>query len=573
MLRSALLLALALSGTAGESDPLAAALTRMRDPDAVVREAAALALGRAGDARAVPLLAEQIVNHIGMGNREAVTILGWLGAAALPALKDLLAHADPFCRTEALRAAQDLGPVAAPLAADIAARLADENRYVRRHALIALRRIGPAAAPHVAAIGKHLGDWLNGPHAARAIAASADVAAVRATLGGPQAALMLSALSEEPAAAPQVLDAILPHLDDATRRAAALGALGAAGTKAAAHVARVVALITDEPDAAAAALARIGTPADALPALIAVATSGGERPNWRTAVIDAAAACPGDAGRDALASLAQDAKAPGGFRLHAIRALAKRDAARAGDAAARLAADKDTRTVRAALNFIAAGAPALKEFAARKEPEIVLIAATRAGDTAPLAAAVAPLAEVPAKERKTRETLLGVVAEAIRYAPTALPVADALKRVPQPPPRPGAPPPPDEPIEAGLTRAVLAGMARNQPLAQAHAPAIAQLIASRNAGVRLSAAAVAVRHGLAGAEAGAHALAQGLASEHDGERMAAIGAVEALGAAAAKPYLPALERALRADDWRERSTAEQALTRVPGATETTGDES
>ena len=553
MLRSALLLALALSGVAGESDPLAAALTRMRDPDAVVREAAALALGRAGDARAVPLLAEQIVNHIGMGNRDAAMVLGWLGAASLPALKDLLAHADPFCRTEALRAAQELGPVAAPLAGDIATTLGDTNRYVRRHALIALRRIGPAAAPHAAAISTHLGDWLNGPHAARALVATGDLAAVRAGLGGAAAGGVLTALGDEPAIAAQVLDAILPHLDDAARCSAALDALGGAGPAAAPHVARVAALIATAPESAAAALARIGTPAAAVPALLAVASTGGDRPTWRNAVIDAVAACAADAGRDGLATLARNTAAPAGYRLTAARALARRDAALAATAAAGLAGDKDVRAVRGALALLPAGAPELEAFAARKEVEIALIAATRLGDVDGLAAALTPQPGIAAKERKARDGLLSIIAEAVRVAPPTLAVGTAL-----------------DASEPALTRAVLGGLVGNAALARAQAAGVTALIAHPDHQLRLAAAAVALRHGLGDATAAA-VLRAGLASVRDAERLAALAAIGGLGATGAS-LQGEVERCLRADDWKERSEAEAALARIRGSTDATGDD-
>ena len=55
-----------------------------------------------------------------------------------------------WVRTRAAEALGRLGPAAAPVAAQVAALLADSEAYVRRSAAVALGEMGQAAAPFAA---------------------------------------------------------------------------------------------------------------------------------------------------------------------------------------------------------------------------------------------------------------------------------------------------------------------------------------------------------------------------------------------------------------------------------------
>ncbi len=79
-------------------------------------------------------------------------------ASAVPALTQLLTHADPAVRWNAARALGKVGDASKPAAAAIVAQMADPVALVREHAAEALGDIGPAVAETVPDLAKCLAD-------------------------------------------------------------------------------------------------------------------------------------------------------------------------------------------------------------------------------------------------------------------------------------------------------------------------------------------------------------------------------------------------------------------------------
>ncbi|MEM4359453.1 MAG: HEAT repeat domain-containing protein, partial [Candidatus Bilamarchaeaceae archaeon] len=109
------------------------------------REGAAEALGKIGDARAVPVLIDALKDKDRYVRYEAAEALGKIGdARAVPVLIDALKDKDRYVRYEAAEALGKIGDArAVPVLIDA---LKDKDRYVRYEAAEALGKIGDARA-------------------------------------------------------------------------------------------------------------------------------------------------------------------------------------------------------------------------------------------------------------------------------------------------------------------------------------------------------------------------------------------------------------------------------------------
>jgi len=81
----------------------------LQDEDSSVRQCAALAISRQGDERAVPALIQSLSETDSLMVRLAANALVAIGAAAVPALLDLLRDGTPVTRFEAVRALALIG--------------------------------------------------------------------------------------------------------------------------------------------------------------------------------------------------------------------------------------------------------------------------------------------------------------------------------------------------------------------------------------------------------------------------------------------------------------------------------
>ena len=184
-------------GEIGGRAGVAALFEALRDASEAVRASAAQALVRVGPAAGdVPALAGALDNPDGYVAAFAAWSLGNLGAAAEPAVPDLvrllarddtnavvaaalarvgpaakaavpelvkaLASDDDGRRWRAARTLGRIGPAAEPAVAALTGALSDPNSVVRAHAARALGRIGPGAMPAAAALQRATGDRESG---------------------------------------------------------------------------------------------------------------------------------------------------------------------------------------------------------------------------------------------------------------------------------------------------------------------------------------------------------------------------------------------------------------------------
>ncbi len=127
---------------------VAALVTALADPDADVRQAVEQALPKLGKA-AVPALVTALHNDKPGQRRQAIHMLGAIGAdagAAVPELLPLLLAPD---KGLAEPAAQALGGIGAPALPALTTAAANDQSAVRSLALDALERIGVPAAPRL----------------------------------------------------------------------------------------------------------------------------------------------------------------------------------------------------------------------------------------------------------------------------------------------------------------------------------------------------------------------------------------------------------------------------------------
>jgi len=292
-----------------------------------VREAAAAALGRIGDAAAVPGLLAALRDESRQVREAAAEALGEIGAPAVPGLLAALRDADWRVRRAAAAALGEIGDAAA--VPGLLAALRDESWQVREAAAAALGEIGAPAVPGLLAA---LGDesWQVREAAAAALG----------EIGAPAVPGLLAALGDANANVRQAAAEALGQIGDATAVPGLLHAL----RDAEARVRR----------AAAAALGEIGAPA--VPGLLAALRDAEARVRRAAAAtlgeIGDAAAVPGllaalgdadaDVRRAAAEALGQigDAAAVPGL-LHAlgdadedVRQAAARALGQIGDAAA-----------------------------------------------------------------------------------------------------------------------------------------------------------------------------------------------------------------------------------------------
>ena len=135
--RRTVVLALATSGDSAAVRP--SLIAALRDPEPVVRMAAARQLARAGDEQAIPILSELVKD-----SEEAAPALAELGDSGMQALTQLLATGDTLQRT---RAATALGKINRPeAAAALRQALADDNAAVHGQAAYSLAELRDAAA-------------------------------------------------------------------------------------------------------------------------------------------------------------------------------------------------------------------------------------------------------------------------------------------------------------------------------------------------------------------------------------------------------------------------------------------
>lgn len=120
----------------------------LRDPNARVRQLAALALGEIGEPSeaAVPDLAKLLDNQPDAVSLEAVTSLAKIGPAAVDPLIQALSSSQPRIRLLAMRALGDIGPEAEAALPHLAEMLGDEDRNVANEAIRTLADLGPQAS-------------------------------------------------------------------------------------------------------------------------------------------------------------------------------------------------------------------------------------------------------------------------------------------------------------------------------------------------------------------------------------------------------------------------------------------
>ena len=314
------------------------ALEFLASPDPDLRTRGAALLGSAGPAAAkaaLPRLSALAADKTITDSRDRTNVVRALAQIAWPDCRDLFvrliagADGDPVGADAAISALEQMGPAAAPIAADLAAHI------VRSDVARTLGAIGPDARAAVPALVKALGDPATASNAAEALAgiglpdeataaaaipalarlaagtdafaaygatgalAKVDrplppaVAALRAALGHAymparrEAALGLGALK---AATPEVVAALTDRLADPEEqiRAAAATALAEFGDAARPALARLRERAKTDTDpaarvAAAEALWRVGNEADLAAPLLAAAVSDNDGPEWPAA--------------------------------------------------------------------------------------------------------------------------------------------------------------------------------------------------------------------------------------------------------------------------------------------------
>jgi HEAT repeat protein len=258
-------------GRIGDAAAVPGLLAALGDADADVRRAAAKALGEIGDAAAVPGLLAALRDADWRVRWAAAKALGEIGAPAVPGLLAALRD-ESWQVCEA--AAEALGEIGAPVVPGLLAALRDADWRVRRAAAWALR-IGDAAAVPGLLAALRDAYWRVREAAAKALGEIGDAAAVPGLL-----AALRDAYADVREAAAKALGwigdaAAVPGLLAALRdaywrvREAAAKALGWIGDAAA--VPGLLAALRDASWyvrwAAAAALGRIGAPA--VPGLLA----------------------------------------------------------------------------------------------------------------------------------------------------------------------------------------------------------------------------------------------------------------------------------------------------------------
>ena len=181
--------------TQSAPEALAPLLAALSDPAAEVRAAAALALGNeqlyptaAPHAPLVDALGSALADEDAPASLAAAQTLADFGAAALPALPDLLRgleHPDPARRLACVEALGSIGPGAQPAVEALSARLDDPASDVRREVARSLSAIGPGASPALLALAGAVNDEAAPVRDAAERAIQVIAAATRATHPAP----------------------------------------------------------------------------------------------------------------------------------------------------------------------------------------------------------------------------------------------------------------------------------------------------------------------------------------------------------------------------------------------------
>jgi HEAT repeat protein len=384
-----------------------------------VREAAAAALGRIGDAAAVPGLLAALRDESWQVREAAAEALGEIGAPAVPGLLAALRDAEEDVREAAAKALEQIGAPAVP---GLLAALRDAEEDVREAAAEALGEIGDAAV--VPGLLAALGD---ADERVREAAAAA-----LGQIGAPAVPGLLAALRDESWQVRGAAAKALGEIGDAAAVPGLLAALGDAvwwvrqvAAKALGRIgdaAAVPGLLAALGDAvgcvrwvAAEALGRIGDAA-AVPGLLAALRDADWRVRWEAAralgEIGDAAAVPG-----LLAAL--------GDAVGCVRWVAAAALGRIGDAAAvpgLLAAlrdaDADVReAAAAALGRIgdAAAVPGLLAALRDADADVREAAAwalRKIGDAAVVPGLLAALRDADADVREAAAWALGKIGDA-----------------------------------------------------------------------------------------------------------------------------------------------------------------
>jgi HEAT repeat protein len=548
-----------------------------------VRESAVEALGRIGDAEAVPGLLAALGDANADVREAAAAALGEIGAPAVPGLLAALRDADADVREAAAKALGEIGDAAA--VPGLLAALGDAEANVREAAAKALGQIGDAAA--VPGLLAALRD------------ADADVRRAAAALGeiGDAAAVpgLLAALRDADADVRRAAAAALGEIGDAAAVPGLLAALGDADWNVRA--------------AAARALGLIGAPA--VPGLLAALRDADWRVRWAAAKalgwIGDAAAVPGllaalrDAYADvrtvaakALGEIGDAAAVPGLLAALGDAAAGVREAAAAalgeiGDAAAvpgLLAALRDAFgwvrwAAAAALGRI--GAPAVPGLLAalRDADWRVRQAAAKAlgqiGDAAAVPGLLAALGDADADVRRAAAAALGEIGDAAAVPGLLRALRDARVGV-----RAAAAAAlgqiGDVAAVPGLLQALrdadadtcrMVARALGQIGDKVAVPGLLRALCDARVGVRVAAAEALGQIGDAAAVPGL------LAALRDADKLVRETTAEALGRIGA-PAVPGLLRALVDDDADVRESAAKALGQigtpaVPGLLHALGD--
>jgi HEAT repeat protein len=402
-----------------------------------VRESAVEALGRIGDAEAVPGLLEALHDADADVRWAAAAALERIGdAAAVPGLLEALHDADADVRWAAAAALERIGDAAA--VPGLLAALRDANAGVRRAAAEMLGQIGDAAAVPGLLHALRDAEARVREAAAKALGQIGDATAVPgllAALGDADADVRraaAAALGEIGAPAVPGLLAALGDADADVRRAAA-AALGEIGDAAA--VPGLLAALGDADEdvreAAAAALGQIGDAA-AVPGLLAALRDA----DWR--VRRAAAAALGEIGDAAVPGLLQAlGNANANVRQAAAWALGWiGDAAAVPGLLAALGdADADVRrAAAAALGEIgdAAAVPGLLAALGDADADVREAAAAalgEIGDAAAVPGLLAALGDADADVREAAAAALGQIGDAAAVPGLLAALRDADWRV------------------------------------------------------------------------------------------------------------------------------------------------
>jgi HEAT repeat protein len=150
-----------LADPSGRLDPVIAQVTqRLRDEDAAVRQAAAVALRDMGPKAkaAIPALAELLRDRDGFVVLDASRTLEKMGLEAVPSLVQLLSDPDPHVRELAARTLGRIEPEAKAAIPALTQRLRDEDSVVRHAAVVALREMGSKAKTAIPALAESLRD-------------------------------------------------------------------------------------------------------------------------------------------------------------------------------------------------------------------------------------------------------------------------------------------------------------------------------------------------------------------------------------------------------------------------------